>query len=142
MKSSASTNISSTTKGLREGGRNVLGDFEDSEQSERSENREAKRARLERRPDNFENRAADDDAIEAVERRLKVDPRAQCVHFDEHLRHEQTQEGKFSVICRQTTAYHKMDRQMCKKKTKRKTYTRTRSAMAADCSVPLPRKPC
>lgn len=77
----------------------ILGNFEDTKKSQSSEHRETERAGFESRPDDLENRATDDDAIEPIERRLEVDPRPEGVHLDEHLRHKQTEEGKLGIIC-------------------------------------------
>ena len=78
--------------------RNLLGDFEDSQKSEGSENRETKWSWFEGGPDNLEDGTADDDAVEPIEGRFEIDSGTQRVHFDEHLRHEQRQKGKFSVV--------------------------------------------
>lgn len=75
-------------------------DFEDSEQSESPEDREAERARfrLEVSPDDLEDGAGDDEAVEAVEARLEVDPRPHGPHPEEHLEDEETQEHEFGRV--------------------------------------------
>lgn len=78
---------------------NWLGNFEDSQESKGSEDRETEWSRFEGGPDDLEDGTADDDAVEPIEGRFEIDSGTQRVHFDEHLRHEQRQKGKFSVVC-------------------------------------------
>jgi hypothetical protein len=49
-------------------------------------------------PDDFEDTAGNDEAVEPVERRLEVDPRSQSPHAEQHLENEETQEHEFGSI--------------------------------------------
>lgn len=51
-------------------------------------------------PDDFEDTAGNDEAVEPVERRLEVDPRSQGPHAEQHLENEETQEHEFGSICK------------------------------------------
>ena len=79
---------------------NSLRDLEDPEQSESPEDGEAERTRIVNKvcPADLEHAGQDHDAVEAVEGRLEVDPRAERVHPDDHLRNEQAEEHKLCVI--------------------------------------------
>ena len=77
----------------------LLGDFEYSKQAEGAQHWEAERwRRLHCRPDDLEDGARDDHAVEPVEGRLEVDPRAERVHLDQHFRDEQPEEHEFCVV--------------------------------------------
>ena len=77
-----------------------LGDFEHSEQSEGSEGRQSEAARplVEVDPEDLEDRAHNDDAVEAVERGLHESSHAQRVHPDAHLEDEGAQKQELGVI--------------------------------------------
>ncbi len=82
-----------------------LGDLEDPEQSQRPQHRKSERAgHLHQvRVQHLKDTGDDDDAVEAVERRLEVDPRPQRVHPDDHLGEKQTEEHELGVICNKRT---------------------------------------
>jgi len=77
-------------------------DFEDSQQPQRSEDGEAEGARLGLQvgPDDLEDAAGDDQAVEAVKGGLEVDPRPQGPHSQQHFEDEQAQEDVLGGICR------------------------------------------
>ena len=75
-------------------------EFEDPEKPESPQDIETERARfrLEVSPDDLEDGARDDEAVEAVETRLEVDPRTHGPHPQEHLEDEETQEHKLGRV--------------------------------------------
>ena len=76
----------------------VASDLEDAEQAERAHHRYAERlVGIDVGDDHLEYAAHDDDAVELVERRVKVLTRAQAVHFDGHLEQERAQEEELGV---------------------------------------------
>ena len=78
-------------------------DFEYSEQPESPEDGQPKRSSLwlEVCPDHLKYAARDDEAIEAIEGRLEVNPGTQGPHPQEHFKNEQTQEHVLGNVCKQ-----------------------------------------
>ena len=75
-------------------------DFKNSQQPQSSEDREPERSSLglEMAPDDLEDAAGDDEAVEPVERGLEVDPWSQSPHTEQHLKDEQAQKDKFGSV--------------------------------------------
>ena len=86
----------------------ILCHFEDAQKSQRPQTGEAKGARAlaEIDPENLEDGAGDDGAVEAVEGRREVDKKSQSVHTDHHLENESTQKEELGVDCNKDPLSH------------------------------------
>ena len=77
------------------------------QQAERPQRREAEavRALVEVDPQDLEDRAGDDERVEAVERRAEEVGYAQGVHADPHLEDEGAEEQELCVVCKRRIVF-------------------------------------